>query len=282
MPFWQAFANVFPVPRSRHRARVLAARSLRQARDPARASRGCRPALVVVALLTLAFAAGTGHRFSTYLLFPAAVVMSSIAIGVLRSCYEAITASIWSRVGLRRRVVLMGEARDVERLREVLDIQRGGIEYSIVGYVGAGTNDGLLPYLGGATELDRVLGDVDIDELIVGDADVTERQLLDIVAVAHRRGVRVNVAPTTTEMLARRAQYLPGQAVPLFELRPPVFAGFDWLLKRTFDIVRRLGARRARPAGLAPRRACDQARLPGTRDLPEPSRSGSERPASRC
>ena len=25
--------------------------------------------------------------------------------------------------------------------------------------------------------------------------------------------------------------------MPLFELRPPVFAGFDWLLKRTFDIV---------------------------------------------
>ena len=233
---WQAFANVFPFL-VLVTVLVFWQQGLYAKRETRPGFTRVPPALVVVALLTLAFAAGTGHRFSTYLLFPAAVVMSSIAIGVLRSCYEAITASIWSRVGLRRRVVLMGEARDVERLREVLDIQRGGIEYSIVGYVGAGTNDGLLPYLGGATELDRVLGDVDIDELIVGDADVTERQLLDIVAVAHRRGVRVNVAPTTTEMLARRAQYLPGQAVPLFELRPPVFAGFDWLLKRTFDIV---------------------------------------------
>jgi exopolysaccharide biosynthesis polyprenyl glycosylphosphotransferase len=34
-----------------------------------------------------------------------------------------------------------------------------------------------------------------------------------------------------------RAEYVPGQAVPLFELRPPVFAGADWLGKRAFDLV---------------------------------------------
>src|SRR5436190_1104428 len=31
--------------------------------------------------------------------------------------------------------------------------------------------------------------------------------------------------------------FVPGQSVPLFELRPPVFEGVDFLLKRTFDIV---------------------------------------------
>jgi lipopolysaccharide/colanic/teichoic acid biosynthesis glycosyltransferase len=30
---------------------------------------------------------------------------------------------------------------------------------------------------------------------------------------------------------------VPGQGVPLFELRPPIFAGADWAVKRTFDIV---------------------------------------------
>jgi exopolysaccharide biosynthesis polyprenyl glycosylphosphotransferase len=61
--------------------------------------------------------------------------------------------------------------------------------------------------------------------------------LLEIVEAAHRRGVKVRVAPRTTELLIERGEYVPGQGVPLFELRPPIFAGTDWATKRTFDIV---------------------------------------------
>src|SRR5690606_14634320 len=39
------------------------------------------------------------------------------------------------------------------------------------------------------------------------------------------------------EILVHRAEFVPGQSVPLFELKPPVFEGFDYLLKRTFDVV---------------------------------------------
>ena len=39
------------------------------------------------------------------------------------------------------------------------------------------------------------------------------------------------------EILVHRAEFVPGQSVPLFELRPPVFEGFDYLLKRSFDLV---------------------------------------------
>jgi exopolysaccharide biosynthesis polyprenyl glycosylphosphotransferase len=47
----------------------------------------------------------------------------------------------------------------------------------------------------------------------------------------------VRVAPRTTELLIERGEYVPGQGVPLFELRPPIFAGTQWLLKRSFDLV---------------------------------------------
>jgi exopolysaccharide biosynthesis polyprenyl glycosylphosphotransferase len=39
------------------------------------------------------------------------------------------------------------------------------------------------------------------------------------------------------EILVHRAEFVPGQTVPLFELKPPVFEGIDYFLKRTFDIV---------------------------------------------
>ena len=39
------------------------------------------------------------------------------------------------------------------------------------------------------------------------------------------------------EILVQRAEFVPGASVPLFELRPPVFDGFDFVMKRTFDIA---------------------------------------------
>ena len=34
-----------------------------------------------------------------------------------------------------------------------------------------------------------------------------------------------------------RVEFVPGQALPLFELKPPVFEGVDFAIKRTFDLV---------------------------------------------
>jgi lipopolysaccharide/colanic/teichoic acid biosynthesis glycosyltransferase len=49
--------------------------------------------------------------------------------------------------------------------------------------------------------------------------------------------VKVRIAPKTTELLVDRGEYVPGQGVPLFELRAPVFAGTDWAVKRAFDLL---------------------------------------------
>ena len=34
-----------------------------------------------------------------------------------------------------------------------------------------------------------------------------------------------------------RVEFVPGQSLPLFELKPPVFEGIDFFVKRSFDIV---------------------------------------------
>ncbi|MSX01835.1 MAG: exopolysaccharide biosynthesis polyprenyl glycosylphosphotransferase, partial [Actinobacteria bacterium] len=85
--------------------------------------------------------------------------------------------------------------------------------------------------------MDEVFDRESIDELIVADPDFAETRVLEIVDRCHRRGVRVRVAPTTMGVLARRAEFVPGAAVPLFELRPPVFEGADYALKRFFDLT---------------------------------------------
>jgi lipopolysaccharide/colanic/teichoic acid biosynthesis glycosyltransferase len=39
------------------------------------------------------------------------------------------------------------------------------------------------------------------------------------------------------EILIHRAEFVPGRSVPLFELKPPVFEGVDYAMKRTFDVI---------------------------------------------
>jgi len=39
------------------------------------------------------------------------------------------------------------------------------------------------------------------------------------------------------EIMTHRHELVPGQTVPLFELKPPVFEGLDFVLKRSFDVV---------------------------------------------
>ena len=73
--------------------------------------------------------------------------------------------------------------------------------------------------------------------MIIADPDFPQERAVELVDLCHRRGVTVHVAPTTMEILFDRAEFVPGQSVPLFTLRPPVFEGIDYALKRTFDLV---------------------------------------------
>jgi exopolysaccharide biosynthesis polyprenyl glycosylphosphotransferase len=73
--------------------------------------------------------------------------------------------------------------------------------------------------------------------VIIADPDFPQEQAVELVDLCHDRGVTVHVAPSTMEILIQRAEFVPGETVPLFTLRPPVFEGIDYALKRTFDLV---------------------------------------------
>jgi exopolysaccharide biosynthesis polyprenyl glycosylphosphotransferase len=107
----------------------------------------------------------------------------------------------------------------------MLGTSRGGIAYAFAGNVAPGP------------AVEAALDGSDLDELIVADDGLAESELFEIVEAAHRAGVKVRVAPRTTDLLIERGEYVPGQAVPLFELRPPILAGADWVLKRAFDVI---------------------------------------------
>jgi exopolysaccharide biosynthesis polyprenyl glycosylphosphotransferase len=193
--------------------------------------------LVLVAVLALAFGVGVGNEFKTFGLAPTAVITTTVFVALLRGSYEIVTGELLRRAGVHRRAVLVGPAAEVESLRDKLGSQRSGIEYDFLGVV---TEEAGVPdRLGGYADMPQIAAS-DVDEVLVA-GDVRDAQLLEIVEAAHRAGVQVRVAPSVTELLIQRAEYVPGQGTPLFEFRPPVFAGTDWVVKRAFDYVVSIG-----------------------------------------
>ncbi len=194
-------------------------------------------AIVTVALIVLAFGLGTGYDFTTYGLIPTAAIACALAIGLLRAAYGSVSLEAMKVGGIRRRVVLVGEGASLARLYRQLAAVRGGIEYEFAGVVSQAGAAGL-PRLGSSVEdIAAVLESTRPDELLLAEAAYDERTVLEIVQQAHRQGVKVRLAPNTTELLVHEGEYVPGQGVPLFELRPPILTGVDWALKRAFDIV---------------------------------------------
>jgi exopolysaccharide biosynthesis polyprenyl glycosylphosphotransferase len=193
--------------------------------------------LLLVTVVTLAFSVGTGYQHSTFGLYVTAFVLAVIVIGTMRASYEVVTADLWRVAGVRRRALLVGEGEQLVSLRRAIGRGRGGIDYEFIGVLGSSSPEDGLAVLGGLTDLNAVLAEYRPDELIVSGAGLRDQELLDLVEGAHRARVKVRIAPTTAELLTQRAEYVPGQGVPLFELRPPVFAGLDWTMKRAFDLV---------------------------------------------
>ena len=202
-----------PVPRAAPAARVLAQPPLRRRGSCGRAPGRIVASVVLVAALALAFAIGESQHFTTFGLYLVATVTVSVMISLLRGATRSLTGTVMRAAGVRRRVLLVGAAEQVEQLRATLGAARSGIDYDFAGHV-------TTPRPSSAS-----LRDDELDELIVADDGLVEAELLEVVEAAHRRGVKVRIAPRTTELLLERGEYVPGHGVPLFELRPPVLAG---------------------------------------------------------
>jgi exopolysaccharide biosynthesis polyprenyl glycosylphosphotransferase len=183
------------------------------------------------------FALINGEHFSSYYLFYGSLVFALLYVSVLRAAYESITGAVLRATGHRRRAVLVGTGEHISDVAHAL----GDAPHSAIEVVGFLSPNALpangLRSLGSLGDLEHVLSAERIDEVIIADPDFPQLEAVELVDQCNQQGVRVRLAPSTMEILIHRAEFVPGQSVPLFELGPPVFEGVDFALKRTFDIV---------------------------------------------
>ncbi|HMJ02942.1 MAG TPA: sugar transferase [Conexibacter sp.] len=194
-------------------------------------------ALFQVTIVALVFSVASGHDFSSYYIFWSSLALSIVTVSSLRWSHTRVSGWLLARAGYRRRALLVGSGRHLDQVAHALaDSPRGGIEP--VGYISLTPRpDNGLRSLGQLAELSDVLGEHRIQEVIIADPDFPQEQAVELVDVCHQRGVEVHVAPSTMEILFQRAEFVPGQSLPLFTLKPPVFEGVDFAVKRVFDAL---------------------------------------------
>jgi exopolysaccharide biosynthesis polyprenyl glycosylphosphotransferase len=214
------------------------------ARSGLYAQRALRPglsrivgSLFQVAFVALIFAVVSGEHFSSYYLFWSTLAFAIFYIAAARATYERVTAVLLRAAGYQRRAVLVGSGKHIADVAHALaDMPHAQLE--VVGFLSSKPLPANgLHALGSLENLEEVLDAGRVDEVIIADPEFPQDDAVELVDQCHRRGVRVRLAPSTMEILIHRAEFVPGQSVPLFELGPPVFEGIDFALKRTFDIV---------------------------------------------
>jgi exopolysaccharide biosynthesis polyprenyl glycosylphosphotransferase len=193
--------------------------------------------LFEVAVVALIFAVVNGEHFSSYYLFYGSLIFAIFYVSAFRGTYEMATAMLLRAAGIRRRAVLVGRGKQIADVAHALaDAPHSPIE--VVGFLSpVPLPDNGLRSLGSLDDLEAVLAADRVDEVIIADPDFPQEQAVELVDQCHRRGIRVRLAPSTMEILIQRAEFIPGQSVPLFELGPPAFEGVDFALKRTFDVI---------------------------------------------
>ncbi len=202
--------------------------------------RGQRPGMATliaslfqVTLVLLAYALIEGHEFNSYYIFYGSLFFALIYVAVFRGFAEWISAGLLRAAGYRRRAVLVGSGSHIDAVAHAL---RDSTEIQPFAYVSLTprNSDGLRDF-GTLEQLERNF-DV-VDEVLIADPAFPQDEALDLIDRCHRNNVRIRVAPSTMEILMDRVEFVPGQSLPLFEVKPPVFDGIDFFFKRCFDFV---------------------------------------------
>ncbi len=188
-------------------------------------------------VVALAFALVNGLDFQSYYIFYGSLFFAVAYVASFRYVYEGARGWMRRAAGYRRRAVRVGTGEHIDAVAHALGSSPES-QVNVIGFVSLTErpDNGLLS-LGSLRDIGDIVTDHRADEVIIADPVFPEQEAVELVDQCHRRGVTVRIAPSTMEILVHRAEFVPGQSVPLFELRPPVFEGFDYALKRTFDLV---------------------------------------------
>ena len=188
--------------------------------------------LFQVAVILLVYALVEGIDFSSYYVFYGSLFFALFYVSAFRWAFDRVTGALLRAAGYHRRAVLVGRGEHIDAVAHALE----DTEVKPIGFVALEPREeNGLKDMGPFEELESHFGLV--DEVLIADPDFPQDRAVELIDTCHRHGIKVRVAPTTMEIMMDRVEFVPGQSLPLFELKPPVFEGIDFFVKRSFDLV---------------------------------------------
>ena len=188
--------------------------------------------LFQVAVILFVYALVEGIDFSSYYIFYGSLLFALFYVSAFRWVFDRLSGVLLRAAGYHRRAVLVGRGQHIDAVAHALK----DTEVKPIGFVALEPRkENGLKDMGPLENLERQFGDV--DEVLIADPDFPQDRAVELIDTCHRHGIKVRVAPSTMEILMDRVEFVPGQSLPLFELKPPVFEGIDFFIKRSFDIA---------------------------------------------
>lgn len=196
--------------------------------------RAVATALFQVMVVAFIFALLEDERFTSYFTFWGSYLVAVAYVSAARYGFDKLSTLVLAAAGYGRRALIVGSRGRVDVVSQALARdERGSLEPVGSIFVDEAADSPR------AAEVMRELdarGDA-VDELVVADTSLSDAETLNLMEGCHKRGVRVSVVATTMEIVRTRAELVPGQALPLLELRPPLLEGIDFRVKRAFDLL---------------------------------------------
>lgn len=192
--------------------------------------------LFKVTFVTLAFALIEGERFNSYYIFWSTFLVASVLIIGARFAYDRLAERVERAFGHVRRAVIVGSNDQIDDVAAALG-KGPSNRVEPVGFISLEPRPANgLRNLGKLESIEDHFDE--IDEVIIADPYFPADLAVDLVDRCHRGGVSLRVAPSTMDILfGEHTEFVAGESLPLFELKPPVFEGTDFVIKRIFDIV---------------------------------------------
>jgi len=199
-------------------------------------------AVSVAIVVTMAVSAFLSREFYySRGLLAIAWVLGVIFIWLGRLMQYALHGFLRQRGVVRERVLIVGTG-DVAKmiLQKVAASPKLGL--TPVGFI---TSDGDgerspsldLPVLGRLADIGDVVRERDVQEVIVGDATLSHREILDIVAQCEKYHVNIKVFPDVFQIMASEVAIGDLNGLPMVSIRDVALRGWRLTLKRVFDLT---------------------------------------------
>jgi exopolysaccharide biosynthesis polyprenyl glycosylphosphotransferase len=194
--------------------------------------------IATMAVLALTFFyRGYSYSRATVLIFYPTCLALLIAT---RNLHRAYRKALRAKREAARRVLIVGFGSVGQHLARGLLEDPG--YYQLVGFLdddprkrGAGV--GSVEVLGTTADLTRIAEALEVDEVILAMPSAPKDRIMDLVGECLRLRVRFKVVPNLCDLMLERVELDEVAGLPLIGLKGSSIVGFNWALKRAFDVA---------------------------------------------